>query len=414
MVSIARSFSCVVLACMFAQGQKVPQPIPAGFDFPAVEQSLLQLRDNSDVTGMRRHAWMVFAGMTQPVPSGEAVWETWYSSNETFGAAQPQALNLRKLQRRFQAPRQFSGVGVHPQAVGASLASFTLFNEDLRTFVRQNKLYQKSTLAAINKSFGPQTPVEKREIPAFPNKAVAVKTVWWIVKKSGMTAIPVWDAALNPPLPNGNPFPSWKRCVAIDPARPSIPTGETRMMSCNQGSQTATSVVALDSFYHFTITQDDLNSLHQLPNDIPNLNTAAVGDYLALIAMHVTTKEIADWVWATFWWHDKPSEGAFAAARPDQVHGAWRNYLMSTAYSMDTPREADNSAHAAFNPWLEARFVNGAVSNCMTCHRRSVFSGKSSDPAFLPVTRGTPAASDPRFAGATKLDFLWSVLLESQ
>jgi hypothetical protein len=87
---------------------------------------------------------------------------------------------------------------------------------------------------------------------------------------------------------------------------------------------------------------------------------------------------------------------------------------MATSYSMDGPPEEDGGAHVAFNPWLEARFVNGVHSNCMTCHRRAVFSGKSSDPSFLPITRGTPPKTDPRFQGSTKVDFLWSILLESQ
>jgi hypothetical protein len=394
--------------------QKTPQPIPAGFDFPADQAALLKLRDQNDTAGMRRHAFMVFAGMTQPTATGEAVWETWYSANETFGGAQPQALSTRKLQRRFRAPRQFTLPGAHPQAVGASLASFTLFNDSLRKFVRENQLYLKSTLKKVNNGFPSSTPVAQREIKQFKNDAVAVKTVWWIVKKNGMTALPVWDAAANPPLPGGNDFGTWKRCVAIDPSRTTIPAAETTSMSCNQGPKTNTRVVPLNSFYHFTLTQDDVTALKQIPSMIPNIDDAAVGNYLVLVAMHCTTKEIPDWVWATFWWHDKPDDGPFAANRPTQVTGPWRNYLMDTSYSMDTPKASDGKAHAAFNPWLEARFPDGTVSNCMTCHRRAIFSGKDSDISFFPITRGTPPTGDPRFQGATKLDFLWSVLLESQ
>src|SRR6266576_903502 len=38
-----------------------------------------------------------FVGMTQPTSSGEAVWETWYSTHEVFGPAQPQGLATGKL-----------------------------------------------------------------------------------------------------------------------------------------------------------------------------------------------------------------------------------------------------------------------------------------------------------------------------
>jgi hypothetical protein len=412
-MAISRALWLTAALGIVAYGQKKPQPIPGNYDFPANQTALTKLRDQNDVTGMRLHAWMVFAGMTQPTPTGEAVWETWYSADETFGGAQPQALTTRNLQRRFQVPKQFRSTGLHPQAVGTSLASFTLFNEDLRTFVRQQKLYLHSTLKAINDSFKPQTPIAQREIPQFPNRAVALKTVWWIVKKQGTTAIPVWDPELNPPQSTGNDFRTWKRCVAVDPSRLTVPTGETVSLPCNQAPPAAAHVVPLEAFYHFALTAETLASLKQLPNDIPNLATAAVGDHLVLLALHYTTKEIPEWVWATFWWHDRPDQGEFAAGRPAQVKGAWRNYLMSPSYSMETPRES-GSAHAAFNPWLEARFPNGTVSDCMTCHQRAVFSGKSTDFEFLPVTRGTPPSTDPRFAGATKLDFLWSVLIEGQ
>jgi len=416
-MSLSKFTVLVLLVCLSPgslHAQKKPQPIPAGYDFPAVESALLKFRDTGDVDGMRRHAWLVFAGMTQPTSTGEAVWETWYSGSETFGAAQPQALAERKLQRKFQVPRQFRESGLHPQAIGASLASITLFDEELRTFVRQNKLYLRSTLKSINDAFPSQTPVEKREIAEFPNRAIALKTVWWIIKRQGLTVMPVWDPALNPTIPEGNDFPTWKRCVAVDPSRTTIPAGESKTSTCNQSLSSVVTVVPLDSFYHFPLTAEDVSALRDLNVFIPNLDeTTTAGDYLALVALHYTTKEIRDWVWATFWWHDKPNDGSFAANRPSEVKGVWRNYLMDISYSMDSPTASDGGPHAAFNPWLEARFRSGTVSNCMTCHRRSVFSGRSSDQVFRPVTRGTPAPDDPRFGGATKLDFLWSVLLES-
>jgi len=406
------------LAVVFGWLLALPQnrkaeSIPNGFDFPANQTTLLNLRDANDVAGMRLHTWSVFAGMTEPTSTGEAIWETWYSVDETFGAAQPQALEMRKLQRSFRVPRQFQKTGLQPQAAGTSLASFTLFSGDLRGFVRKEKLHQKSTLKKINDSFDSHTPIEKRAIPDFPNSAVALKTVWWIVKRSGLTAMPVWDPDLNPPIETGNDIGTWMRCVAVDPSRPSVPADETTQLQCNQKPATTTRVVPLESFYHFALTEDQLKQMKAQQPNIPNLQDAMAGDFVALVALHYTTKEIPDWVWATFWWHDKPNDGRFAANRPDQVKGVWRNYLMAESYSMDTPAEQGSGAHVAFNPWLEARFRSGVTSNCMTCHRRAVFSGKSSDSAFLPVTHGTPAKNDARFKDSTKVDFLWSVFFES-
>jgi len=392
--------------------QKTAQPIPDGFDFPADQSKLLAARDGQDVHAMRLHVWMVFAGLTQPTSSGEAIWETWYSAAETFSPAQAQALSQRKLQRRFQVPRQFQQAGTRAQAVGTSLASFTLFNADLRNWVQSKKLYLRSTLQDLNNTFGPQVPVDKRAIPDFPRTAVALKTVWWIVKRTGQTVMPIWDPDINSARPSGNDISTWQRCVVIDPSRSTVPNSETAEVSCNGRPTASAHTVALDSFYHFALTADQIQQLRQIAT-IPNIDQAEAGDFVALVAMHVTTKEIPDWVWATAWWHDRPNDGPFAADRPSQVQGVWRNYLMSEAYSMDTPKQSDDSPHIAFNPWLEARFVDGTTSNCMTCHRRSVFSGQRSDGNFLPITHGAPPNNDPRFTNSTKLDFLWSILFES-
>lgn len=400
---------------LLVSAQTTVQPIPPGFDFPADEQVLLKLRDANDVPGMRRHAWMVFAGLTASTTSGEAVWETWNSAEETFQQGAPPPPALRRAQRNFRRPRQFERVGgAPPPAPGESLASFTLFNTELKDFVQMHQLQKKSALKAINDGFTPQTPIVDRKIPDFPRSAVALKTVWWIVKKSELTAMPIFDPDLNPVLPTGNPPRTWKRCVAVDAQRETVPPEETTTLPCNGGPGSGSHVVSLERFYHFPLTQAQIDAMGQSAADIPNLSTAAPGDFAALIAMHYTTKEIPEWVWATFWWHDKPDTGSFAADRPVDVKGVWRNYLMSESYGMDTPKQPDGSAHVAFNPWLEARFPDGTVSNCMTCHRRAVFAGKPSDGAFLPVTRGTPPANDPRFKDATAVDFLWSIVFESQ
>jgi hypothetical protein len=135
------------------------------------------------------------------------------------------------------------------------------------------------------------------------------------------------------------------------------------------------------------------------------------------VATHLTTKEIDDWVWATFWWHDRPDAGPFAADRPATVTGAWRNYLMSASYDVNLPREADNSPHITFNPWLEAPFPDGGhgggvVSNCMNCHNRA------SHPVlgFRPIFRGNPDLNnDPTFAaGRLRADLLWSIPRQAQ
>lgn len=92
-------------------------PVPAGFDSPADEAALLKLRDAADVSGMRRHSWLVFAGMTQPAPSGEALWETWWPEEQTFATALP--FSAGRQRPRLKAPRQ---MGPRPRVASAQAA----------------------------------------------------------------------------------------------------------------------------------------------------------------------------------------------------------------------------------------------------------------------------------------------------
>ncbi len=45
-------------------------PIPPGFDFPADKATLERFRKTENVAEMRRHAWLVWAGINQPAPTG--------------------------------------------------------------------------------------------------------------------------------------------------------------------------------------------------------------------------------------------------------------------------------------------------------------------------------------------------------
>jgi hypothetical protein len=389
--------------------QPAYQGIPAGFDFPAAEAHLLRLRDQENVTGMRVHAWNVFAGMTQPAAGGEAIWETWYPSTTTMRTgAQPQALVGGRAPRVFTSPRQFQRPGEPaPQAAGASLLSFVMFNKEAHEFIRGRNLHRRATLTAINDAFPPDTPPEQRKIPDFPREAMSLKLVWQVVKGAGLTAIPVWDAAPTRPDAQGNPEEAWARVVLVDTTRADVPAQEVRDAFWRGRAFPGSRVVPLSRFYSFRIGQAEVAAIRRVDP------TAQVGDHAVLLAMHYTTKEIPDWVWATFWWHDRPDAGPFAMDRPTGVAGVWRNYLMDAAYSMDTPHEYEGTPNSVFNPYLEARFQNGMSSNCMTCHQIALVDSRGEPPDFLPVTRGPRPAADPLFAGRTKLDFLWSLAFES-
>lgn len=408
----------VVPAAMLAASQaaqSVYKPVPPGFDFPADEKALLQLRDKGDVAGMRKHAWMVFAGLTQPARPGEAgseaVWETWYFGEDVFGPAGPAPQSLQKRTRQFAPLRQAqSADGLSLQSVGQSVASFTLFNEDTRQHIRANRYQMRATMDALNSSWPSATKPKDRKIVDFPRPAMSLKTTWWVVKKNTPTGMYIWDEKPQEKLAPAQPASEWKRAVVIDPTRKQVPAGERRTIHLLGKAFPESRVVPLDAFYHFAVTSADVATLNQVgvgAGEDPNLGSVEVGDFLVLAALHYTTKEIPDWVWATFWWHDKPDEAPFGEGRVSEIKGVWRNYKMDVAFDMTLPRETDNTPNAVFNPWLEARFPNGVNSNCMTCHQLAVWEREN-----FPVTRGPLADDNARFKSTTKTDFMWSIIFE--
>jgi hypothetical protein len=393
--------------------------IPPGYDFPADKQRLDQYRQTGNLSAERLHAWHVFAGMTQPTPDGQhPIFTTWYSEDETFQAGPaPQGLIPRRVTFPFRVPAQFRESGLAPQAAGTALLSFVLYNYPAYYHIRSNRLYLTTTLDSLRQSGAADRVIPAdRTVPPFPADAIALKTIWWPVAKDKITPMPVWDPDLNPARPAGNPFTTWARTVAIDPTRTNIPPDATTDILFNGHLFPKSHVVGLNSFYYIVLDQQTVSAAMQNPVLAQGVQIALgrplqAGDYAVFLGTHVTTKEIDDWVWATFWWHDRPDAGQFATDRPADVSGVWRNYLMSVSYDLNLPRESDGTAHVAFNPWLEGRFRNGGngggvVSNCMNCHNRA------SDPDlnFLPVYRGDPDPADAAYAaGRLRTDFLWSI-----
>jgi hypothetical protein len=296
--------------------------------------------------------------------------------------------------------------------------SFVLFNFPAYNHVRTSKLFLSDELDRLRQNGQPDRQIpNNRTIPPFPANAIVLKTVWWPVQKDTITPMPVWDPESNPQLPGGNPFPTWKRVIAIDPTRSNIPPDETTTIQYH-GPRANSHVVSLNAFHYVQLdaqTADNAMQNNQIARAVaeafgPNRPLRA-GDYVVFAGTHLTTKEIDDWVWATFWWHDRPNDGPFASGRPDSIKGPWRNYLMSASYDLNSPTETDNRPHVSFNPWLEAGFRDGGfgsglVSNCMNCHNRAARPAVG----FLPIRRGDPnLQNDPAYApGGLRVDFLWS------
>ncbi|MEJ0077574.1 MAG: hypothetical protein WDO17_19510 [Alphaproteobacteria bacterium] len=433
------SFLCGVALVVHPACAQQPAPppgyfdIPAGFDFPADKQTLEQFRTSGNLSAQRAHVWNVFAGMTQSTPDGKfAIFETWFSEDETFTVGpQPQASGPRRVVRRFRLPKQFSpapGAPV-PQAAGTALFSFVLYNFPGYNHVRTNRFYLSSILDGLQETGNADPKITNdKVVPAFPAASVVLKTVWWPIAKDKVTPIPIWDPELNPPRKAGNDFPTWARVVAVDPTKPNVPPNSKATVFYLGKQFTDAHVVGLNAFHAVKLDAQTIQLANAAGLDTSAQQTLGrslkVGDYLVLVATHLTTKETDDWVWATLWWHDRPDDGPFAADRPSNVTGPWRNYLMSASYDLNLPLESDGKPHVTFNPWLEARFADqdsagiksdggGTVSNCMNCHNRASY---PFDVNFKPIKRGNPdLQNDPAYAaGRLRPDFLWSLPMDAQ
>ena len=345
----------MLVACQSARA-----PVPP----PAEETKLLVARDLGDLATMRGHAWDLWRTVLDQ-------WERWPRSDVVFGARD-------RVFRELQPFRIGDRLEVETLPVMFTIA----FNPEAAAHVRRHQLARRSALRT------------SAAIPEFPRGAITLKALWYPVHQRGVTELPIWDGEPAQPDRDGNPGRSWSRHVTVDP---------------EGGDRTIDGVhhVPLDAFIHRTlVTNDEVAAARTASRD----RALVAGDHVVVIAMHVSTKEIPDWVWATFWWHDQPDAGPYAAARPPTLSGAARSYLMDVAYSAQTPAESDGSPHVAMNPWFEGRFSGGLHSNCVACHQRAAVGASD----YLPVTRGVTAPDDPYFAGKTTTDFVWSLALEAR
>ena len=341
-----------------------------------------RLRRDADRDAQRAHAWRVVADL------GE--FDRWASDEQLFG------------------PVAVARSAAHRSAA-AQLITLTQFNSAAAAHIVNNQLARRDALDRLRTSGARDaTFANYRSVPDFPRESVVVKSAWWPVAANRLTALPVWDAATNPARAVGNDHTTWRRVVAIDSRAIDSRTTERRtsITFANRDYHDAVRV-PLDAFRVRTVDRTLATTLMRDPAQRKAAVLAlgrplAAGDTLALVALHVATKEIRDWVWITLWWHDR------AALDTPLPH-----YELQVAFDAVTPREPVGSPLIVFNPWLEARFPdggagNGTRSNCLACHQRASYPS----PGFLPVTRGAAnlSQSDPAFAaGQLRTNFLWTV-----
>lgn len=375
----------------------------------------------SDTSAMRLHAWRLWAALTadskQPAPSmrpGDRMlpkWETWSPAPTVFPKAQPQTLSRASLATDnslfLELPPQLAGFQ-RPDSKRIPNHSLTRFQEPTQIVYYNRPLRDQILKQGLNNACVKQNLYQAGKLDAveFEPSSMALKTVWMLVSAQGCDEVPVWDGVPSARGVVANPPSSWPTWVAVRTTKGQSCPGEKRL-------------VDLDRFYWHRLDNAETKSAQSL------LAPQAVktGDYLLLVGMHVITREIPDWVWATFWWHDHPDYGEFAAGRPASVRGVWRNYLMDVTYDMERPWQRNGEPNAVFNPYLEAPLTDGTRSNCMTCHRRSVWpmpakrfvtpTSQNSDSEFDQiVVTGRDAATAtyfPEYGTSLRLSFLWTL-----
>ena len=382
----------------------------------SAEQSLEALRERGDMAAQRRHVWALLAAITKPSKNGRPGFETWHGEGELFGSPAP--VHPHPGIAGFY--RTDDGTAALEPHADVPVLTYTLYNEPAFQHIIRYRLNWAAGLERLRRT-GPadaQVPGD-RAVPAFPASSVVLKTVWWPVAPDGVTAMPVWDPDANPALKGGNPYTSWSRVVGVDPSGGGAATVAVDFAGASYPKARR---VGLDAFYHVRV---DAGMARRMMADRPTAKAMLIalgrplqaGDYLALVGVNLATREIPEWIWAGFWWHDRPADGAFAAGRPETLRGAWRNYLMAAAFDTSRPAAMDGGAHIAFNPWLEGRFPDGGhgsglSSNCQACHARASYPAVM----FLPVTRGDPdLKADRAYApGRLRTSFLWSLAMHAK
>ncbi|MDJ0643743.1 MAG: hypothetical protein QNJ15_13090 [Erythrobacter sp.] len=311
---------------------------------------------------------------------------------------------------------------------GDILIAGVIYNDAAFNWIRETQIYNAEVLQGLRPAAD-----ETRQIDPFPSEAVALKPMLWPIRSDGFTAVPVWDD-LSEDYGRYSGFEiqsQWPRAVAVtigDVPQETVevsfltepgvtqPTAEgTKALGPNTFA--AATPVSIDDFYNYAPNYSSLDPCDQAIVDMSAYYAYGrlfeQGDRLALVAMHIQTKEQPSWTFQSVWWSDRPDQGPYAADRPDipGATGPWQNYLMASTYGWPTV-EGGSTWPIAYNPYIELAAAHPIKTNCQNCHQRASFPGQSD--SYLQT--GGPGALDvfsydgnSIFDGLIGTDALWSI-----
>lgn len=411
-----RAGGCALLAALLlGAASGIPADTTKPANSPHADSFLLKRAEQGDTPAQRRYAWTLLSSLVEGGGEQAPLFSGWHSELDTFS------------QSGADDPAPFPGVPAstrgdmsqHGHALhGAPLMTFIHYNDPAHQHIRTHQLYDESTLQWLRRNGPPDPEVAGlKMIPRLPEEAAVVMTAWWPVKGEGATPLPVWDPDKAVRIRGSNGYLSWPRVVALQAESTDAAERASRRLSFAGRTVPHPGAVVLDRFYHLAV---DGSLANRLMAD-PSFRKASIialgrplqaGDFIALVGFHLMTASLPSGTWSTFWWHDEPQTGPFAANRPAELSAPWDNYLMDVTFDARLPLEPDGSANICFNPWFDATFPdqgegNGLKANCVSCHSRASY--PLTEP--LRVTRGYPdATTDPALApGRLRTDFLWSI-----
>jgi hypothetical protein len=430
-----------------------PLRLPHGRAFPASEKALLRMRDNPNrrsAKKLRAHAWDIFAGLTN---EEAPIWETWYTKCdvhlEVNGCPTNPSARISVRQRQFrnfeipiQSLRQFEGLSATPAASNPQTPSVTsktsplevallifltnlreypqfasvLFNREAAKNIVDNCLYPRANHARPSASGACPSPLTApAKVAPFDRTSVVLKTSWELIHPTPGTNLAGPLTTWNPDLwnqvhpENTDPTPFAKNTLMIN----TMPG-----LSCENRDYPDGESVPLSCFFYYKLTEEDIKAFPVTLVDIDD-KAFQCGDLVVLVAVHVATKEIGDWVWATFWWDNHSVSDRYGSGRPLDIKPNWSHFLMDTTLSGTTPVACDGGPKICFNPYLETRIVpNGVISNCLECHRNAAYGSQDAgvDVYGLGILSRNgktlangQAAISGYFNHRVSTDFLWSL-----
>lgn len=457
----------------FANSQADPVPLPnpglRGYAFPEAETTILGWVNQPTADhryAIDLHGWGLWASLT--APSGQTefgipnvpVYFTWLTPGELADgtALTANAVGIKpKRTLQLELPRQFlrdkamarllenpvqpHGVPSTPKdARDTSDLDAVGYDPSAAAFAQKNNLFKKSTLKAMYQA-------GKTSIPTFPNTAVVIKPEYKVISKAHMLpgdiyVMPAWpgtpDAStVNPST--GFPEAAWPGCVYINIHNPGPSTASGIDKDCS--GPTAQNTYGLGDFISYAVTAANVDQFKSLSTSV----TIEAGDYLILVGMHVTSREISEWTWQSFFWTPNraapplPSSASVAADQPFLKGSPSAHYAMTIGYQMVAPNQpvdegkSEGTPVIVYNPYLEASLgVNvfsstpanpgiynpetkqtykgtlGIQTNCMACHgSASVPFATGTGPGY--ITDFYVSRKDRAFVGSLQTDFLWSI-----